>query len=170
MNIKDYLHLYLGCKVAIASEQFKGDSLVLTALEMVRLGTVCTVTDTAIKTSFNVNAEDVKPILRPLSDMQLDEMKQFFSLTGLPNDCKPTRADYSDFVFQLEYVSCGAIQSTHSYLYHLSPKQFFWLLSKHFDLFGLIEAGLALDKTKQTLNINGEVAKMADANISKIAR
>lgn len=33
----------------------------------------------------------------------------------------------------------------------LSPEGFRYLLSKHFDLFGLIEAGLAIDKTK-TIN------------------
>jgi hypothetical protein len=34
--------------------------------------------------------------------------------------------------------------------YKYSPETFLWLLSKHFDLFGLIEAGLAIDKTKLT--------------------
>ena len=61
----------------------------------------------------------VKPILRPLSDMTEDEKNNLSWEWKVDYDFKP--------IFR--------------------PDQFLFLLSKHFDLFGLIDAGLAIDKT-----------------------
>jgi hypothetical protein len=141
--LKEYLHLYNGCTIL-----FNDGS---TATLMCSDGCIASFLSDEHNQCGHASIDSPlfgKPILRPLSDINLDEMQQFFSFTGLPKDCKAIRVDYSDHIFQFEYVSGGAMQSTHSYLYHLSPKQFHWLLTKHFDLFGLIEAGLALDKSK----------------------
>jgi hypothetical protein len=67
------------------------------------------------------NIEFFKPILRPLSSMTLSEEKEILGLT----DELRLNIDWTVF----------------------SPQEFHLLLSKHFDLFGLIEAGLAIDAT-----------------------
>lgn len=67
-----------------------------------------------------IHLEDVKPILRPLSDMTLDEAKDL---------------DIIDF------------ESNNSHFGRMAAKVRY-LLSRHFDLFGWIAAGLAVDKTK----------------------
>ena len=63
----------------------------------------------------------VKPLLRPLDDMTEEERGEVCCAEGLP--------PFDDNV-------TAALRTK-------------YLLSKHFDLFGLIEAGLAIDKTKK---------------------
>lgn len=67
--------------------------------------------------------EDVRPILRPLSDMTADESEQHRRLMVPPTP-------------------------VHLHLLSESSESFRYLLSRHFDLFGWIEKGLAIDKTK----------------------
>lgn len=67
----------------------------------------------------------VKPILRRLADLTEDEAKE------------GNLAAFEFRVIKKEVMS-----------YAFTPNRFVWLLSKHFDLFGLIEAGLALEKSK----------------------
>lgn len=66
----------------------------------------------------------VKPILRPLSDMTEEEKFEIQQISGW--------VDYN------HYINQGFCK----------PEVFKYLLSKSFDLFGLIESGLAIDKTK----------------------
>lgn len=65
---------------------------------------------------------DIKLVLRPLSDMTDEEKNEFevFSFEVMKED--------------LNQVERNALKTK-------------WYLEKHFDLFGLIEAGLAIDKT-----------------------
>lgn len=65
---------------------------------------------------------DYQLILRPLSDMSEEERKEADDVRG-------------------EGDGCGNNAISEAY-------EFKYLLSKGFDLFGLIEAGLAIDKTK----------------------
>ncbi len=99
MNIKDYLHLYLGCDMLDISD----NSTYTLHPEMLYA---------SIK-------DGDKPILRPLSDMTEDE---------------------SEFVADAAWQGKPTI--------YMNAEITAYLLSKHFDLFGLIEAGLAIDKTK----------------------
>ena len=69
--------------------------------------------------------DDVKPILRPLSDMTIEEK----------ND--PVWTKTVDF----------RIVDAPTLIRYCAP-QFAYLLSRGFDLFNLIPAGLAVDKTK----------------------
>lgn len=99
MELKDYLHLYLGCKVETEGANIRVLDLVLLHLVL-------------------IDKMFLSPILRPLSDIKKEEKsiynKMFKSNIPLPIvEANRTR----------------------------------FLLSKHFDLFGLIEAGLAIDKT-----------------------
>jgi hypothetical protein len=69
------------------------------------------------------------PILRPLSDMTEEEENMYYSFYHNP---------FSKNVRQSILMDSQAIH---------------YLLSKYFDLFGLIEAGLAIDATKQNTNL-----------------
>lgn len=147
-NIKDYLHLYLGCEVFVQKKQ-GNESLVK--------GRICEVTNGSnhgdwIRVQFEhvvkfmyynlderssnfhtffIGEDHIKPILRPLSDMMEEERAEF----GWQDD-----ADFE------ELFKDGQI-SKNTYNAWMFPI----LLSKGFDLFGLIEAGLAIDKTKLLL-------------------
>jgi hypothetical protein len=118
-SIKDYLHLYLGCKVYDTKAE-PNDCI----------STMTTVSNEGyIIDNFanDLPVEDIKPILRPLSDMTDDDFK-YCGQWGF-----------------------GAINLEHKLLHKtFSPEATVYLLSKHFDLFQLIEAGLAIDAT--TLN------------------
>lgn len=64
---------------------------------------------------------EFKPILRPLSSMTEEENKERFNEWYLKEENTPLERN---------------------------AREIKYLLSKHFDLFGLIDAGLAIDKTK----------------------
>lgn len=71
-----------------------------------------------------VKYDEITPILRPLSDMTEDEKNEVLRI------CEKDRRFKSS-------VNYEAIRTR-------------YLLSRHFDLFGWIDAGLAIDKTKTT--------------------
>src|SRR6478735_9023399 len=105
-NIKDYTHLYLGCKVEY-SIRFADGTVIK------QEGNFTLDYDTLFKWSKNYIV--IKLILRPLKDMK-DTECEFVSDAALSG--KPTI-----------YVNAEVTK---------------YLISKHFDLFGLIEAGLAI--------------------------
>jgi hypothetical protein len=94
--------------------------------------------------------KDITPILRPLSDMTEEEKTEFLNAVGIePEDI--------DCLIKTENPFSGELEFGTAHLTDISQ----WtigvhvLLSKHFDLFGLIEAGLAIDATtinNQNLN------------------
>jgi hypothetical protein len=127
MNLKDYLHLYLGCEVEFGLN-----------LNNLRRGTFIGFVDynrIDARIAFRAGPEGrvnvflLKPILRPLSDLTEEEMKEV---------CRFTR----DAQAYKEFDSAVGKES-------INAEVALYLLSKHFDLFGLIDAGLALDKTKE---------------------
>lgn len=76
----------------------------------------------------------LKPILRKLSDMTEKELQE----------CGNLVVDFSD-------DESGLGLNEHKwqdFTLLLCAEQFHWLIQRGFDLFGLIEAGLAIDKTK----------------------
>lgn len=78
----------------------------------------------------NVDIGRIKPILRPLSDLTKEE---YFSVWKFEMDEESLIFHFLDLDFESRFLD----------KYSLS----FWndLLSKHFDIFGLIEKGLAID-------------------------
>ena len=126
-DIKDYLHLYLGCEVMCHYEERskKGDYDFKGTFEGIDCGQYQVFHGQ--KKAFLVhkyNAKNIKPILRPLSDMTENEAKELAEIKRSPSAGKTV---------------------TRTELYAATTH---YLLSKHFDLFGLIESGLAIDKTK----------------------
>ena len=111
-DIKDYLHLYLGCEVLWEIEHesaSEGGTEIL---------------DGHLVETAKAGLRIVKPVLRHLSDM-------------IEEDCNLLGWDYK---YQGKIISHRAE--------NLFPEEVRILLKQGFDLFGLIEAGLALDKTK----------------------
>lgn len=120
-----------------------------------------------------------KLLLRPLSSMTEEEIKEVLfiimdSPVHLDKDSRFTKAEFDNCIdsiepddnaivvhFSLRCIELKLYISEHSGLIRLydeddkeqyfefNPMLFKCLLSKGFDLFGLIEAGLAIDSTKQ---------------------
>lgn len=119
-DISQYLHLYLGCQCLI------GDSKNVHFIEMVSPMYVCTGTN-KISIQMWYKKSACKPVLRPLSDMTEEERTELIC-TDID--------EYKPLKIKLKVGD-----------YYPESKRFIYLLSKHFDLFGLIESGLAIDKT-----------------------
>ena len=107
-ELKDYLHLYLGCEVLVEGDIRKLITIYLNGYVEVNYNDIG-------GQEFPIN--EIKPILRPLSDMTEDEEYDYWKLKG----------GNASNEFQGETT--------------------LFLLSKYFDIFGLIEADLAIDKT-----------------------
>lgn len=137
-NIEDYLHLYLGCEVVIQKSftgfgryLVKGDKVVLNTKLLMELGEDgnCTYTPNYIK-----------PILRNLNDMTEEEKLQLAYNHAYPH----VKFSSKESALNSMYGRYGSKWFT------AYQDEFLFLLSKHFDLFGLIEAGIAIDKTTLT--------------------
>lgn len=158
-TLEDYLHLYVGCEVqyeGIVNGNELGAELkankhdvfyipkieekrglktgVLKKIEYTVNGKfrMCRIGRKGLQSHYT--CEKFKPILRPLSDMTEGELQE----------CGNLVYDFSDDTSGLGLNE----HKWEDFTLLLCVEQFHWLLSKHFDLFGLIEAGLAIDKTK----------------------
>jgi hypothetical protein len=118
-KIQDYLHLYLGCEVMAGTHRCKLIGIEDGAIVM-----------HSISGRHVILFANIKPILRCLSDMTEQEMQE----------CGNMEYDFSDDPDLNKW-------EPKDFEIGLSPRQFAWLLSKHFDLFDLIPDGLAIDKS-----------------------
>lgn len=124
-DIKDYLHLYLGCDVAREHSEsrskkfFEHAKLIGITASEVEKGKTVAILEVGLDHFHEWYVEETKPILRPLSDMTNEER---VILKYYNND-----ASIPDKLF--------------------NAAGFWFLLSKHFDLFGLTDAGLAIEKS-----------------------
>lgn len=152
-NIKDYLHLYLGCECTVEWKPFmnRNDSRHL-------------IDGWVLQMSHNAT-ESIKPILRPLSDMTEEEAIDIaIIMYGQPDSVKWRMEDKGNYfnVYRKHYAESFTIDKASGDIDRYSKgdggmdldvtlQHHFitaYMLSKGFDLFGLIEAGLAIDKTK----------------------
>ena len=128
-KIEDYTHLYIGCEVFGTYSDQSGSKGYLSGVT--NGGTECEI-QFFLEDGINVeedpvwnDVKEIKLILRPLSDMTIEECGY----------CKiPPHWSNEDLheLIDEEAWTCEQVR---------------YMLSKHFDLFGLIEAGLAIDKT-----------------------
>jgi hypothetical protein len=133
-NIRDYLHLYMGCKVETNINGKYVHPYGCLSIDVIDSDTYNTII-------FNLKLSEndlekgwvdnthlyVKPILRPLSSITEDEKNEASAFIEPTNQFRLYSSGYT------HYAKC-----TH------------FLLSNGFDLFGLIEAGLAIDATTLT--------------------
>jgi hypothetical protein len=120
MELKDYLHLYLGCQMQANKS---GDIYTLAAV--FTNGTI-----QLAESSYKDDFFDFKPILRQLSGMT-DEEKQKAVIEIYGGGSHWNDVNNAVIEFDNEATSNVAF--------------FYYLLRIHIDLFGLIELGLAID-------------------------
>jgi hypothetical protein len=137
-EVKDYLFLYLGCEVMAfhpyADEPGPSKAYLtgITGMDEYNVELQFHNGVHAEEEPCYIKYEEVEPILRPLSDMTNTEAIEMWDIIN------PHRLHF-DVSVKVNYykrkTSC------------FSAEEVRILLSKHFDLFGLIEAGLAIDST-----------------------
>jgi hypothetical protein len=124
MNIKDYLHLYLGCQIELKDG-------IIEKLKCVD----CEVTLVNMGWGNAQEIETVKPILRPLSSMTAYEYGKY-------------NAKNEDGEVGQEFVGSEDETSTAFVYFSDMAVAINQLRKDGFDCDGLIEAGLAIDATK----------------------
>lgn len=123
-ELKDYLHLYIGCEVL----DLKKDETARLIAVVDRFKTRSAQVEYPEYTAFKY-IEEIKPILRRIESMTQDEEREMHSL----------EKSFEDKVhLNIE-------------LYAAMTK---WYCDKHFDLFGLIDASLAIDAATLTQTHN----------------
>lgn len=137
----EILAMYLGCNLFFESRvgNPKAKESKLLGVSIDRAGTHLTLLPKGHASSNTIwystsDFYNFKPILRRLVSMTEEEMKQVWVLEY---DCPfdPMESELDDITWNFDSESW-------------SVKAFQWLLSKGFDLFGLIDAGLAIENEK----------------------
>jgi hypothetical protein len=163
MKLIDVIHFYLGCQCVDAwfpseHEQYeKGWKLLAIDIESPKPYGLN-------NGEFDTWTAEIKPILRPLSSMTEEEMKEIWKIIfhrdfvgnniiwfNKESNSSAKRWVLSSGVERLGIEMTGHIWAD-SDLHHFKYNPYFttqYLLSKHFDLFNLIESGQALDATTQ---------------------
>lgn len=165
-EIKDYLHLYLGCECVTDDGRtgwFAGFDICEKDYSIVMI-TVRFPGEEEDWSVLNDNDEcdRIKLVLRPLSDMTEEEAAHIGQLVyGKPDSVKWRIEHKNGYlkIYRKHYQKAITIDYASADLdfydgdeLDTSLRQieiFQYLLSKSFDLFGLIDAGLAIDKTTQ---------------------
>lgn len=119
-NLEDYIHLYIGCNIAIREEAFLGKGLKLIGICDMGLQ----VRDEGIKMTFYVKPEDAKLILRPIESMTNDEVEEYAKIGDLDHNKMVSESD----PFRVD---------------KMAAMQGHWLFKNGFDVYDLIPAGLA---------------------------
>jgi hypothetical protein len=107
-NIKDYLHLYIGCRAEATTVEGAVSNVAISY---------------TLLHDWDGWLERIKPILRKLSSMTEEEFQHMINEGWIG---APTFTNWTKIVYK--------------------PEQFRYLLAKGFDLFGLIDSGLAIEK------------------------
>ncbi len=137
-QISQYLHLYLGCQIRLHSNITN------------TFGTWRKMTFRDIELVV-VHGEKCQIELRKIENMTEDEALDIYKLYDTDWESYLRRHNEQcpgETFSALDYIKGGRYVNS---IYSISsqPSQAFaYLLSKHFDLFGLIDAGLAIDKSK----------------------
>jgi hypothetical protein len=142
MKLEDYLHLYLGCEIDTphGTATFKQYDL----------------SENIVSADFGImgpeyryfDISEVKPLLRPLYDMTtVEAVELVYAAEGAKAEFKMWQSEGTElygFTWQSDHYRKGQIHNT--WFQEYEPEGTRYLLSKHFDLFGLIDAGLAIPR------------------------
>lgn len=159
-NIKDYLHLYIGCEVMAPCMSWDEEPVakgILTGIHGEYEAEIQFIIDgNAEESPDYAKFIDVKPILRKLDSMTEEETAEFKKLIPwidferfLPGN----RWRYNEHEETSKHetrVVCNTSAGINTLPMVVVP----YLLSKGFDLFGLIDAGLAIDLLPSNLAID----------------
>lgn len=148
-EIKNYLHLYLGCEVQTTAraESSQGKPMGYRKGKLVDIDIQCNnvgidnIDTGCVWFGFN----EIRPILRPFSDFKEEDIRLIAKISAPDSEITDSEIDIA--IIQIKLRGIKAIDFE-----DLSAAQVFeitiLLLQQEFDLFGLIDAGLAIDKTK----------------------
>lgn len=151
MNIKDYIHYYINSDVYLCNN-IEGKPVIE------KLTAKMAEEDIDM---FESETRPYKLLLRRLEDMTEEEIRGLYRAKGLWADLPDSHIQFLSFnnhnknQIDVKYDGpsgsggwrCGV---AHMFLNQLFPTQFHYLLKMYFDLFGLIDAGLAIDS--KTIN------------------
>ena len=116
-----------------------------------------------------LHISDIKPILRPLTSIKWEEARELLSIVVDDDVIGCIDIEASALENKVKIISCtpygedkividnydSDIKAYYEcyngqiYSYPVTYQAFQYLLKNHFDIFGLIEAGLAIEKTEQ---------------------
>jgi hypothetical protein len=140
IEIKDYLHLYLGCEVKINDGG-------ICKLESVSKSGLARVSDAdAIDVGQYVSIDDFKLLLTPIAEISESDAIYLARLVAVSKDFRDIRTwrnRYNDLIVSW---TTDKFNATGEKCY--TAQQTFFLLTCGYDLFNLIENNLAIDKTK----------------------
>ena len=153
-ELKDYLHLYLGCQFVM---KINGTE---------RLTAQMNFGADALNASLD-SKEPITPILilRPLSDMTQDEADVIWGILDW-NERITGVARITDIIREFDVIEEDNDTTSNAhwgYLCKILP----YLLKYGFDLFGLIDAGLAIDKTTLKHPVPDEAPKEWEEQATK---
>ncbi len=171
IKFSEVAHLYLGCEL-IGSYRLEPRKGYLTGItnggEDVEIQFFEEDGINVFESPEHNTVDEIKPILRPLSDMKIEEGAWCLKETYFSHVEYPIKDFYLEFVGEkqnnpriqinndwfyndLTFGNNGSIWSTRDVIpanTKIKATVFSYLLKQGFDLFGLIENGEALDKTK----------------------
>jgi hypothetical protein len=137
MKLQDYIHYYLGCRVKATPYGGQANKWEEGSIVGLNIHNVAHVKFDNWQSIADVTMSCIKPILRRLEDMTEEEARGFL------NHAKP----YAEYIAHNEHAVIWQSQGSRSEIWLLfgPPAGFHYLLKQHFDLFGLIDAQLAVD-------------------------
>lgn len=150
-DIKDYLHLYIGCTLKSKT----GTVRLMSVIAEINPNTNWGIAVLNGNQSYTTEVGEYLPVLRPLSDMKQEDIKDWDDNISITHTVYAVEVDSkNDFGEFTEIYPDGSILSKSKDDGDIRPinggELFRILLSKGFDLFNLISEGLAIDST--TLN------------------
>lgn len=148
-DIKDYLHLYMGCDALFYNNGFSYEPT-KDILQNIYLDEPPIIHSVAIghRTVTANYFRYIKLALRPLSDMTEKEARKLYSFRKTPS-YRFDGFEANNHSVLIFYKNGNGNRGSESFN-KFYPEQMKYLLDipQYFDLFGLIDAGLAIDKTK----------------------
>lgn len=178
MKIQDYIKYYIGCEVIVEGKEHAkliGGSFVPNSCNQIYYDLQTEemkVDDIDFAMPYNDDADDpeprVKPVLRRLEDMTEEEAEQLAIIYSGAKTVERTKGVANNWHYYFCYFSENeegelliiAADGCAWYAHYFDKDQpghrnivdehkaFHYLLTHHFDLFGLIDAGLAVDGGK----------------------
>jgi len=138
MELKDYLHFYEGALCRWRYVDYPpGQWNVLAPLSKRDIARLCD----------DHSVDKIEIRLRPLSDFGEKEIRAIAKIVGKEDQLSDVKS-MNYVITQVKEHGLAAF-SVPDGEFKFVPELIRYLLSEHFDIFGLIEAGLAIDSTKQ---------------------
>lgn len=136
-ELKDYLHLYLGCECVFEDCRNEGDKEHGKLIE-IGINMACIETVNNEDPYIECTPNEIKPILRPLSDITDEEWSEIEEKIHVLFDAQGMGMIRDNFLSDKNNERCG---------WHLINDALIELRKRSVDVDGLIESGLAIDKT-----------------------